>query len=52
MIDVSQIPAFREVRKKFINIKNPPASTLVQVSKLFRDDLLIEIEATAIIPKK
>lgn len=33
-------------------VKTPPASTLVQVSKLFRDDILIEIEATAIIPKK
>ena len=52
MVDVSQVPALREVRNKFINTQNPPASTLVQVSKLFRDDLLIEIEATAIIPKK
>lgn len=52
MTDASQVPAFREVRNKFINAKNPPTSTLVQVSKLFRDDLLIEIEATAIIPKK
>ncbi len=52
MLDVSQIQAFRDVRNKFINLKNPPTSTLVQVSKLFRDDILIEIEATAIIPKK
>lgn len=50
--DVSKIGAVRTVRDKFINTKNPPASTLVQVSKLFRDDVLIEIEATAIIPKK
>ncbi|MGG9963574.1 RidA family protein [Ferruginibacter sp. SUN106] len=52
MLDVSQVQAVREVRNKFINSENPPASTLVQVSKLVRDDLLIEIEATAIIPKK
>jgi 2-iminobutanoate/2-iminopropanoate deaminase len=52
IIDVSQIQIIRNVRDKFINVKKPPASTLVQVSKLFRDDLLIEIEATAIIPKK
>lgn len=51
MVNASQLPAFREVRNKFINIKNPPTSTLVQVSKLFRDDLLIEIEATAVIQK-
>jgi 2-iminobutanoate/2-iminopropanoate deaminase len=52
IIDVGQIQVIRNVRDKFINLKNPPASTLVQVSKLFRDDLLIEIEATAVIPKK
>jgi enamine deaminase RidA (YjgF/YER057c/UK114 family) len=49
--DVSQIQAFREVRDKFIDIRKPPTSTLVQVSKLFRGDVLIEVEATAIIPK-
>ncbi len=52
MVDMSQIQTFRDVRNKFINIKNPPASTLVQVSKLFRDDVLLEVEVTAIIPKK
>ena len=52
LVDISQVSTFREVRNKFVNIKSPPTSTLVQVSKLFRDDLLIEIEATAIIPKK
>lgn len=50
--DVSQIKKVREVRDKYINIQNPPASTLVEVSKLFREDILIEIEATAIISKK
>lgn len=50
--DVTQIQAVRAVRDTFINTKNPPASTLVQVSKLFRDDVSIEVEATAIIPKK
>jgi 2-iminobutanoate/2-iminopropanoate deaminase len=51
LVDKSQIQGFRDTRNKFINLKNPPASTLVQVSSLFNDDLLIEIEATAIIPK-
>ena len=49
--DVSQVQAIRNVRDTFIDTKTPPASTLVEVSKLFRDDVLIEIEATAIIPK-
>ncbi len=50
--DVSQIQAFRNARDKFINLKTPPTSTLVEVNKLFRDDVLLEVEATAIIPKK
>jgi 2-iminobutanoate/2-iminopropanoate deaminase len=49
--DVSRIQEIRTIRDRFINTKNPPASTLVQVNKLFREDVLIEIEATAIIPK-
>ena len=52
MVDVSQVQIFRDIRNKFINLKNPPTSTLVEVNKLFRDDILIEIEATAIISKK
>lgn len=51
MVDASQIDIFRSVRNRFVNVDNPPASTLVQVSRLFREDVLIEIEATAIIPK-
>lgn len=50
--DVSKIQLVRDVRDKFVNTKTPPASTLVEVSKLYREDVLIEIEATAIIPKK
>lgn len=52
MLDASQVTTLRDVRDRFINIKQRPASTLVQVSRLYRDDLLIEIEATAVIPKK
>jgi 2-iminobutanoate/2-iminopropanoate deaminase len=49
--DVSHITKFREIRNKYINVENPPASTLVEVSDLFRDEFLLEIEATAIIHK-
>ncbi len=52
LVDIKEIQTLRDVRNKFINLKNPPASTLVQVNKLFREDILIEIEATAIIPKR
>lgn len=50
--DMSKLNAFRDVRNKFINPERPPASTLVEVSRLFRDDVMLEVEATAIIPKK
>lgn len=50
ILDVSHIQAIRGIRDRYVNTQAPPASTLVEVSKLFRDDILIEIEATAIIP--
>jgi enamine deaminase RidA (YjgF/YER057c/UK114 family) len=52
ILDNANMPVLREIRNKYINTEKPPASTLVQVAKLYRDDLLIEIEATAVIPKK
>lgn len=51
-LDFSHLPEFREVRDRYINLKNPPASTAVQVSKLFRPEFLVEIEAVAVVKKK
>lgn len=48
MTDVSGLPAFREVRDGYFTQK-APASSLVQVSRLVRPDLLIEIEAVAVV---
>ena len=50
--DAGQLQVIRAARDKYINVNNPPASTLVQVSRLFRPDVMIEVEATAIIPKR
>ena len=50
--DVSNIVRFREIRNKYINANNPPASTLVEVTDLARDEFLLEVEATAVILKK
>ena len=47
--DISKVDEFRKVRDTYINPKNPPASTGVQVERLAYTDLLIEISATAII---
>src|SRR5881296_3580223 len=39
------------VRKEYFG-PHRPASTLVEISRLVRDDLLIEIEATAVVPER
>ena len=52
LLDLSHLPEFREVRDKYINVKNPPASTAIQVPKLFRPEFLIEVEAVAVVPSK
>ncbi len=49
VLDLSQLMAFREVRDRYVNTENPPASTLVQVSKLFREEFLLEIEVIAVV---
>jgi reactive intermediate/imine deaminase len=45
--DVGQLPTVREVRDQFLDTRRLPASTLVEVSSLFREDVLIEIDAIA-----
>lgn len=47
-----QIPMIREVRANYLPTENPPVSTLVGVAALFQEDVLIEIEAVAVISKK
>lgn len=46
--DMAQAPIGREVRDEFIDVTAPPASMAVEVSRLFRDEFLIEIEAIAV----
>jgi reactive intermediate/imine deaminase len=46
--DVGEITSVRAIRDEYVDLEQPPASTLVEVSGLFRDDALIEIEAVAI----
>ncbi len=50
LLDISQIPIVREVRDQFVNTQHPPASSAVEVRRLVRDGLLIEIEAIAVVP--
>lgn len=51
VLDISQLPTLREVRDRYINTQNPPASTLVEVRKLARPEFLLEIEAVAHLPE-
>jgi reactive intermediate/imine deaminase len=48
--DVGQIAIVRSIRDEYVDTEHPPASTLVEVSSLFRNDVLIEIEAVAVRP--
>jgi len=43
-----QLPILREVRTKYFSAEHPPASTLVGVTALAREDFMIEIEAVAV----
>ncbi len=46
--DMSHLQTLRTLRAKYYG-KNAPASTLVQVGKLANEDLMIEIEAVAVV---
>ncbi len=43
------LPILREVRGRYFDTKNPPASTLVGVEKLAHPDWLVEIELVAVL---
>ena len=46
-IDQAEVPKLRAIRNRYVNVENPPASTLVVVSRLAQPGWLIEIEAVA-----
>jgi enamine deaminase RidA (YjgF/YER057c/UK114 family) len=45
-------PAITEVRSKYLNQVNPPASTMIGVPSLVMEGLLIEVEAVAVIDEE
>jgi len=45
-----QLPVFREVRDQYISKDAPPASTIVQVGQLAREEFLLEVEVIAVLP--
>jgi reactive intermediate/imine deaminase len=50
VLDMANLPALREIRDEYVNTAQPPASTAVQVSRLAREEFLLEIEAVAALP--
>jgi enamine deaminase RidA (YjgF/YER057c/UK114 family) len=47
--DIAFLPAVRQVRDRHVDLARPPASTAVQVVALAWPELLLEIEALAIV---
>jgi enamine deaminase RidA (YjgF/YER057c/UK114 family) len=47
--DVKNVQVLREIRNRYLDTRNPPANTLI-VATLARPELLLEIEAVAVIP--
>ena len=48
LTDASDLQSLRETRDRYVNTENPPASTLVVVKQLVREEYLVEIEAIAV----
>lgn len=48
--DTAFLPAVREARDAYVDTGRPPASSAVQVAALIRPELLVEVEAFAIVP--
>ena len=46
----ANVPILREVRNRYLDSSHPPASTLI-VAGLVRPELLLEIEAVAVLRK-
>jgi len=52
LVDIAaNLPIYREVRDRYVNIKAPPASTTVGVAALARPDALFEAEAVVILAR-
>jgi enamine deaminase RidA (YjgF/YER057c/UK114 family) len=46
------LPTLRDVRNQYVNSARLPTSALVGVQSLFQPDLLLEVDAIAVVPEK
>jgi 2-iminobutanoate/2-iminopropanoate deaminase len=52
LIDIPKnLGAYREVRDKYVNTSQPPASTTIGIPALARPDALYEVEAVVLLAK-
>jgi enamine deaminase RidA (YjgF/YER057c/UK114 family) len=49
LVDLTQLPVVREIRDQYLNPHQPPASTAIEVRRLVHHELLLEVEAVAVI---
>ena len=49
VVDMTQMQAIRDVRDRYIDLARIPASTAVEVKGLVRKELLLEVEAIAVL---
>ena len=49
--DIAHVPQVLAARDEFVSTERPPASTVVQVVALYRPDLLLEVDALALVPQ-
>ncbi len=52
LTNMGQSQPFREVRDKYVNAAAPPASTTIEVRRLFRDEFIVEVEAIVAVPDR
>jgi len=48
LTNIDDVPTVLSVRDEFINTKQPPASTVVQVVALYHTEILLEVDALAL----
>ena len=52
LLDIkTNLPIYREVRDKYVNLQSPPASTTIGIPALARDDALYEVEAIVMLAR-
>ena len=49
LLDMSDLPVFREVRDSYLGQGNRPASTTIAIAGLAREGALLEVEAVAVL---